>query len=394
VCIVALTIAHGSPPPDPPAQPLDSPRSQTLLLLDQAIRQLARPSSDYVKVVTATLSAWPSTADNDAASGLRRFLARARKPGREFKCSDDFLRQRARQVVMNVRSAVHDGRARPLDADVCYASPAALDVTESRSLRGNVDVYGFDLDTVMPELVLVNDDGARDVSEALNVVSHDHLVIDLDRARPSITSKSLSLAVTWGHLIRYSVPLVHETTRLCEAKVETVPSTTVTYASAAPRTRAGRISVDLTIDYSLNKLDATICVASGDPEVDGCSTEFVHTIDPDFVIEGVLGPVHSEIDLTQADRSAGTSQTGHGAVTRWVIPGRTPESGLSDGLIAARLESIRVISARDYACISPITYLEARRTTRFQSRTRRLLDDQLKAVDTRILKRRPRFAPQ
>jgi hypothetical protein len=40
-----------------------------------------------------------------------------------------------------------------------------------------------------------------------------------------------------------------------------------------------------------------------------------------------------------------------------------------------------------------VTYLEAKRTTRFDSRTRGLLDEQLKAVDPRILKLRPRFAP-
>jgi hypothetical protein len=61
--------------------------------------------------------------------------------------------------------------------------------------------------------------------------------------------------------------------------------------------------------------------------------------------------------------------------------------------VAARLNEIRLVSVEGEWCVSPMAYLEAKRTTVLDAATRRSLDPQLKRIDPAILKLRPRFAP-
>jgi len=58
--------------------------------------------------------------------------------------------------------------------------------------------------------------------------------------------------------------------------------------------------------------------------------------------------------------------------------------------VTAQLNDIRLVSSEGEGCISPIAYLEAKRTTRLTPETRRALDPQLESVDLTL---RPRFAP-
>ena len=78
---------------------------------------------------------------------------------------------------------------------------------------------------------------------------------------------------------------------------------------------------------------------------------------------------------------------------QWAFCGLQPSS-LEGGDISvtARLNEIRLVSTEDEACVSPLAYLEAKRTTVLDPVTRQSLDPQLKRIDPAILKLRPRFA--
>jgi hypothetical protein len=283
--------------------------------------------------------------------------------------------------------------------------PFALDVTHAPTTDSLVDIYGYDFDAVTPQMVLVTRDGYQDVTAALIARSHAHLTLKLDRVPWS--SNSLSLGLAWGHLIRRSIALVHRATPVCSSRVETIPAGK-TIVTAPPRTsgdgslvRPGtKIWADASLDYSNNKLEATICMtadqAASDTIFSGCTVEFLHTTDPDGVIEGVLGPLRSHISYTRA-----TSQTTdirntavQGPVRQWAFSGvRADRPGSGEVSMTARLNEIRIVSTDDRACISPLAYLEARRTAVLSPETKRALDPQLTKVDPRILTLRPRFAP-
>jgi len=68
--------------------------------------------------------------------------------------------------------------------------------------------------------------------------------------------------------------------------------------------------------------------------------------------------------------------------------------GLGRGSVSvtARLNDIKIASVEDDKCVSPLAYVEARRTQVLDPATRKRLDPQLKRIDPAIVTLRPRFA--
>jgi hypothetical protein len=83
----------------------------------------------------------------------------------------------------------------------------------------------------------------------------------------------------------------------------------------------------------------------------------------------------------------------HDPVRRWAFGGFQPGNLESaDTSVEVRLNEIRLVSVEDAACVSPLAYLEARRTAVLDPVTRQSLDPQLKRIDPGLLRLRPRFA--
>jgi len=126
----------------------------------------------------------------------------------------------------------------------------------------------------------------------------------------------------------------------------------------------------------------------------GCTVEFLYTTDPDRVIEAAVGELTSQVSYVRGGRTS-DAQNGrpHGLVRQWAFGGLQP-GGLEGGdvSVTVRLNEIRLVSAEGEGCVSPMAYLEAKRTTVLDRVTRQSLDPQLKRIDPAILKLRPRFA--
>ena len=285
---------------------------------------------------------------------------------------------------------------------VCYAVPSALDSTRVQAAGGRVDMYGFDFDAVPLQLVLVTSDGYQDVTPALVARSPYHLVVKLGDGGVPVSRRSQSLGLAWGHLIRHAIPLFQPTTPICSSRVETIPSgRTVSYTplrvgkDRAPARSGGAIWADASLDYSSNKLEMTVCVTAADPFLSGCTVEFLYTTDADRVIDGVLGNLGSRVAYEPGHRAVDVqNERRRGPVQGWAFSGFRPD-GVDSGetSVTARLNQIRLVSSEGEGCLSPITYLEAKRTTIVNPSTVRVLDPQLKRIDRAILKLRPRFAP-
>jgi hypothetical protein len=123
--------------------------------------------------------------------------------------------------------------------------------------------------------------------------------------------------------------------------------------------------------------------------------EFLYTTDADSVIEGLFSSVGSQVTVTKVNGSREVRKRGgRDPVGQWVFAGlRASGPDNDDPFVVAQLHPIRLVSTKDGSCVSPITYLEARRSTVFGPRTRSALDRQLNKIDSRILKLRPQFAP-
>ena len=140
---------------------------------------------------------------------------------------------------------------------------------------------------------------------------------------------------------------------------------------------------------------AAAAPAGGDAVFSGCTVEFLYTTDPDRVIDAVFGDVASQVSYV---RGNGISDVRNGKqkgpVRQWAFAGLQASSlGGGDISVTARLNEIRLVSsAEGDGCVSPMAYLEAKRTTALEPVTGQSLDSQLKGIDPAILKLRPRFA--
>jgi hypothetical protein len=370
-------------------------------VLEHAISLLGNPSSNYRQVLLDALAAFPNDADERLQAGIRSFLVRAPEPGDQFKCTADFVRSRARKALLRLRDTLRNEYTGPLEADVCYAVPSALDAARR---SGWLDIYGYDFDRVTPEMVLVTSESYREVTAALVTRSHYHLAFRLGDPAVPWSSKDLSLGVTWGHVIRHSIAIVRSTSRLCSSHVETIPAGRVMSSSVSGidandlRPPATTVRADLRLDYSSNKLEATMCVASGNragrmTSSNGCTVEFLYTTDPDRIIEATFGALSSEVSLVagvEAHRVLKAPQ--RGPVIQWTFDRAGQTSERSDISVTARLGEIRVVSTEGEGCVPPLAYLDAKRAGTFDAVTRRALDRQLGRIDPAIVKLRPRFA--
>jgi hypothetical protein len=122
-------------------------------------------------------------------------------------------------------------------------------------------------------------------------------------------------------------------------------------------------------------------VTAADATASGCISEFLRTVDDARVIDAVVDSRSSEI----AALPPGTLSVRRGLVDRWSSNGA--------GLVAARMNRIKLVSREAEGCLSPIAWAEARRTTTFSAATRDALDRQLRKVEPAIVGLRPRFAP-
>jgi hypothetical protein len=147
------------------------------------------------------------------------------------------------------------------------------------------------------------------------------------------------------------------------------------------------------------ELEATVCMAAADPAgpdtvFSGCTVEFLYTTDPDRVIDGVFGELIDQVSYVRGKRSSDVRNgTLRGLVRQWAFGGRQ-SSRLEGGDISmtARLNEIRLVSTQEDGCVSPMAYMEAKRTTVLDPVTALSLDPQLKRIDKAILKLRPRFS--
>ncbi len=378
-------------------------RADTVVALERAVNALGSPSADYRKVLQDTLTSLPRGNQDFVGTDLAAFLRRAPSAGADFKCGADFLRYKARQQLLRLKDTLLDASPQTPQPQFCYAAPFAVDPTRPIN---PIELYGYDFDREPVQILLMNDYGFEDVTFALSVRSHYHLTLDLAGNGVELSSNNRVLGLTWGHLIRHSIPLIQPTTLLCPSRVEEVPAgKTISYAPPPMNAETGLLEAgagvfaNATFDYDSNKLDATICLTAtrrgSRAPISGCAVEFVYTSEPERLIEWVFGDLQALISSTHGDRvNEVTNGAPRSLVAQWTFAGFGGNSPAGmEAQLSIRLRKIRIVSTKIDDCVSPMAYLEAKRAHALSLNTIRSVDSQLKKVDPEILRLRPRFAP-
>jgi hypothetical protein len=374
---------------------------ESLVALEEAAIALASSDADYRMVLGTTLDRLPRGSENPALTEITSFLERAPNPGPDFRCSPDFMLDRARRELRRVKDVLLNLGPRPVEPQVCYTAPVALDM--SRAQRA-LEIYGFDFDQVPLEVFTSSREGFfADVSFALDVHDNHHATLMLGANGPQLARDTDALVVAWGHLVRYSIPVIQRRTPLCDSTIEEVePGKLISYApfpiahDARWSGPEARVLANVALAYESNKIDATMCLtAVSSTNISGCAAEYPHTSQAERSIEHVFGELQAAVVHPLGGRGqesvAGTSE---GPAAEWIFEGFDDRGAAqAQPQIAVRLRKIRAVSTPAEGCVSAIRYLEARRQKAVGPATSRRFDPQLRKIDREILNLRARFAP-
>ena len=384
-------------------QQRDQVPTGTLTVLDEATGALGNPAADYRKVLGDALSGSPR--QGLLRTQLAAFLKRAPARAADFKCGAEFMRDRAREELWRLKDTLLDASPQPAQPRFCYAVPFAIDASRPTNA---IEVYGYDLDKMPIEIFVMNSDGYfQDVTFALLKRTHYHLTINLGNDGVRLSPRSQALAVAWGHLVRYLVPVIEPATPICPSWIEEIPAgKTITYpplllrGDGAFRGAATKVWASATLDYESNKVDATVCMTAMEQigtrtVLSGCGVEYVFTTDSERIIERVLGDLQSQITYVHGSQAEDVKAGVRGKpVRQWTFSGfggKSPAAG--ETKVTAHLNKIRVVSSATGGCVSAIAYSEAKRTHALSPSTMARLDAQFRKTDPEILTLRPRFAP-
>jgi hypothetical protein len=219
-----------------------------------------------------------------------------------------------------------------------------------------------------------------------------------------LSPNARQLGLTWGNLIHHAIPIVQPGTRLCSCTVEEVAAGhTVEHASSPVRRDRSNAAgspggwANAILDYQSNALGATVCMTVTAPSADGslrtgCVHAFVLTVDPDRTIEWVFGRLDGRASYDGTGDRLGKIKVlnDREPIRSWTFAGF---GAADDPRVTVELGKLRLVTTGGEKCVSPIAYLEARRTGAISAVTSRGIDRQLANVVPEIRELRPRFAP-
>jgi len=379
----------------------DSSPSDVALVLAEGIHELDDPTADFRAVLQALSSRLD--ANSTLKRDVLRFIGRLPPGDADFKCSDDLLRNRARQELIRLQQALLTTAPDRVQPQFCFAVPYVID---AGTAPGAVEIYGFDFDAMPIEMVRVNRGNYEDVSSALIRRTHYHLTLQLGKKGVALRGKTETLGLTWGHLIHHSISVITPNTPLCPSDVTEISiAKPITYSPPAiSGTSVGGIApgkalASAALDYEGNAVYATICMATtslrdGRATFSGCNREFVATIDPDRVVEQLFGPLESRAEYSAGSRTRNQNGTTRDPVSSWRFQDlASRDAQPKNPRVAVTLRRIRAVTTKAEDCVSPIAYSEAKRDGALGAATIKALDARLRRVDPQLFALRPRFAP-
>jgi hypothetical protein len=375
--------------------------SDVALVLAEGIHEL----NDHYADFRAVLQAMPSRLDANSTlkRDVLRFIGHLPPASADFRCSDDFLRNRARQELIRLQQALSTTAPDRAQPQFCFAMPYVIDAGKAPDA---IEIYGFDFDAMPIEMVRVNRGSYEDVSSALTRRSHYHLTLLLGKKGVALRGKTETLGLTWGHLIHNSISVITPKTPLCPSDVTEISiAKPITYSPPAVSgasiagSALGKALASAVSDYEGNAVYATICMATtsrrdGQATFSGCNREFVATIDTEREIEQLFGRLESQAEYTGGSRTRDQRGNTREPVSSWRFldlasrdaPPKAPQ-------VEVTLRPIRVVTTNREDCVSPIAYSEAKREGALGAATIKALDARLRRVDPSLFALRPRFAP-
>src|SRR5205085_4519848 len=135
--------------------------------------------------------------------------------GTEFKCSVDFLGDRTKQLLRNVKAKLLGQSITVLSPPVvCDWSPKKVDIYLEPDRRTNLELSGYDLSNKTEDgrslrLILVNNDGSHsDKTKFFSRVSFYAAVVNIGGNGIQFDNKSKALQLFWGDQMLSEIPVI------------------------------------------------------------------------------------------------------------------------------------------------------------------------------------------
>lgn len=191
------------------ARGVKGPLQEAVSVIDGGIRTIDENSAQWQTALREVSQGLPDELNasirNEAATLAQRSIAAA---GEEMRCNVDFLAQRARAALVELRQAILRGREPvPLPPMFCTVAPGQVEVGLEPARWPTVTFSGYDLDHVdaggrMLQVVLVDEAGATTPVDESLINRNTHYRVTANLANPALRCRLLDprirkLAVTF-----------------------------------------------------------------------------------------------------------------------------------------------------------------------------------------------------
>jgi hypothetical protein len=343
--------------------------TQTVDALDQGISTLADVSADWQATLQDVAAKLPKEAQEFVRTEISNTISRGiAAAGAEFRCNVDFLRTRARDVLLRLRARILGGNYPEPEPALCSVVPLGVDLALDASRRNLLEYYGYDFDNYSLQALLVNSSGTIDVSTKLDRPTPYHMTLNLGANGVQLGAASQHLLLKWKDREISSVAVIQPATAVCESRVLSVPGLNpVTFVP--PRTNgdaefAGNgpdVSVRVDVIKTPSIVSARVSMSAvelgGDHTTASGFQDFVlYRAEPGEVVDAILSGTYDFLSYRDSNTTIDSfGRPSGGPTLRYEVTGDTDgdEAGTRTQVVVS-FNALRLALRKNTQCVPPV----------------------------------------
>jgi len=187
---------------------LHDPIDDAVEVLEEAIETLENESANWQSVLEETrdelIDEGQATIRNEVSNVLTRAIAAT---GTELRCNFDFARDRVRQDLIRIKANLLNQAPPEIVPAICNVVPIAIDASLVPDNLPYLEFYGYDFDSGVFQVLLVEGNSLLDVTHHLSMPTHYHMTLNLGINGVQISSESSQVILKWDGVTYSSITI-------------------------------------------------------------------------------------------------------------------------------------------------------------------------------------------
>lgn len=311
--------------------------NNTAAMLDDAIDEISHQSESW----QATLQELSDKLTDEAQSTIRtevqnlasRTIAAA---GSEMRCNVDFLGARVIQALQRIKAELLKKPIPDRTPAICQVIPTAIDMNLTPNRRNKIDISGYDFDDQPLKLFLITNDNQKvEVTNAINRLSHYHMVLNLGSNGVLLNNNSSRLVLEYKDSPMSSIAITQPVIPDCKEEEKSFAPDVITYMP--PHTRGDReynangpnVTARVNIYVEGNTIKARVYMSARETKSDwttaeGSSVFNIYTAPSNRRIIGIVSDKETSASYTDSGHSEDFFEKGSGElIQRFAFVGDT-----------------------------------------------------------------------